>query len=196
MITRLNKILGIKREQIKKLNDMNAEAERIKAARASSDASSMITDQNNSTPVFTKEFQMTYALLVLDLERLNKDLNDYLIGVQRWCETISPNFKFLNSNANNNNINNDTNKSFKINNADVNSTNLKVHYLNKSIELVNRFNKCKLNANAKDGLRSNQIEENMNKIDLNSDVRNGNNLNFAETVFCSPDAIKTSLIKS
>ena len=172
MITRLNKILGIKREQIKKLNDLNTEAERIKASKATNS----IADQDSSTPIFTKEFQMTYALLVLDLERLNKDLNDYLIGVQRWCETISPNFKFINGNVNNSNNSNDetnANKSFKLTNADFNSTNLKVHYLNKSIELINKFNKSK-ESHGKNGLKSNQIEENMNRIDLNNDTGNLN----------------------
>lgn len=185
MITRLNKILGIKREQIKKLNDLNTEAERIKASKASTELTSMLTDQNNSTPVFTKEFQMTYALLILDLERLNKDLNDYLIGVQRWCEHISPNFKFINSNTNNNNNSNETNtnKSFKLNNADFNSTNLKVHYLNRSIELVNKFNKSKMTDRAKNGLKSNQIEENMNRIDLNSDIRTLNGKHFSMKFF-------------
>ena len=79
MITRLNKILNIKKESVSKLNLMNAEAERIKA--------------NNLQ--FTKEFQTNYALLVLDLEKLNKDLLDYLSGVQRYCEEFAPEFKIF-----------------------------------------------------------------------------------------------------
>jgi hypothetical protein len=77
MITRLSKILEIKKESVRKLSELNAEAERIKA--------------NNG--VFTKEFQMNYAILVLDLEKLNKDLSEYLNGVQRFCEEYSTDFR-------------------------------------------------------------------------------------------------------
>ena len=172
MITRLNKILSIKREQIKKLNDLNTDAERIRA-QAVVAAEYGIT--NSST--YTKDFQMSYALLILDLERLNKDLNDYLIGVQRWCETFSPNFKFLNSNTSASNDTPSKSPMFKLINTDFSSTNLKVHYLNSSIDLVNKFNKCRIikcpkNAPGKTD-NSTKIEENMNRIDLNSDL-NGN----------------------
>ncbi len=34
-------------------------------------------------------FQQKYANVVLELERLNKDLNDYLIGVQQFCSDVS-----------------------------------------------------------------------------------------------------------
>ena len=52
---------------------MNAAAEKIKANKG----------------LFNKEFQMNYAVLVLDLERLNKDLSEYMSGVQRFCEDYS-----------------------------------------------------------------------------------------------------------
>lgn len=77
MITRLNKILNIKRESVSKLNAMNTEAERMKA---------------NNEP-YTKDFQTNYAMLILDLEKLNKDLMDYLSSVQRYCEEFAPGFK-------------------------------------------------------------------------------------------------------
>lgn len=77
MITRLNKILNIKRESVSKLNNMNTEAERMKA---------------NNEP-YTKDFQTQYAMLILDLEKLNKDLMDYLNSVQRYCEEFAPDFK-------------------------------------------------------------------------------------------------------
>ena len=83
MITRLNKILNIKKDYIRNLNEMNIIAEKNKA--------------NNL--ILTKEFQMNYAILILDLEKLNKDLSDYLVGVQHYCEEFSPEFRLkLNKN--------------------------------------------------------------------------------------------------
>jgi hypothetical protein len=77
MITRLNKILNVKRDYVKNLNNMNTLAEKSKA---------------KNLP-FTKEFQMEYAIIILDLEKLNKDLSDYLVGVQHYCEEFSPEFR-------------------------------------------------------------------------------------------------------
>lgn len=37
-----------------------------------------------------KEFQRRYASVVLELERLNKDLNEYLTGVQEYCQELAP----------------------------------------------------------------------------------------------------------
>jgi hypothetical protein len=86
MITRLSKILAVKRENVRKLSEMNLNAERARA-----------TD----SPL-TKEFQMNYAMLVLDLERLNKDLSEYLSGVQRFCEEYSSDyFRVVNINSKN-----------------------------------------------------------------------------------------------
>ncbi|CAB1340116.1 unnamed protein product [Coregonus sp. 'balchen'] len=61
-VTRLSKILMIKKEHIKHLKDMNAEAEKLKSC---------------STPIGL-EFQKRYATTVLELEQLNKDLNKVL----------------------------------------------------------------------------------------------------------------------
>ncbi len=36
----------------------------------------------------TVHFQQKYASVVLELERLNKDLNEYLIGVQQFCQDV------------------------------------------------------------------------------------------------------------
>ena len=68
MITRLNKILNIKRESVAKLSIMNGQAEAFLA---------------NGEPL-TRLFQTSYAQLVLDLEKLNKDLVEYLNGVQKF----------------------------------------------------------------------------------------------------------------
>jgi len=77
MVTRLNKILNIKRESVSKLASMNSQVEQMKA----------------EGKCLTRQFQTDYAVLVLELERLNKDLSEYLNGVQRYCEEFAPEFR-------------------------------------------------------------------------------------------------------
>lgn len=113
MITRLNKILNIKRETVSKLDAMNKEAERTKA--------------NNEE--FTKEFQTNYAIIVLDLEKLNKDLSDYLHGVQRYCEEFAPEFKITSDDLENSTENSDS----KIND-------IKHNLFNESSNLITKLN--------------------------------------------------------
>ncbi|XP_071996111.1 protein lin-9 homolog isoform X2 [Engystomops pustulosus] len=72
-VTRLSKILMIKKEQIKKLKDMNTEAEKLKSY---------------SAPI-SIEFQRRYATIVLELEQLNKDLNKVLHKVQQFCYELA-----------------------------------------------------------------------------------------------------------
>uniref|UniRef100_A0A6I8NPQ7 Lin-9 DREAM MuvB core complex component n=1 Tax=Ornithorhynchus anatinus TaxID=9258 RepID=A0A6I8NPQ7_ORNAN len=73
-VTRLSKILMIKKEHIKKLRDMNTEAEKLKSY---------------SMPIGI-DFQRRYATIVLDLEQLNKDLNKVLHKVQQYCYELAP----------------------------------------------------------------------------------------------------------
>ncbi|XP_063300123.1 protein lin-9 homolog [Pelobates fuscus] len=73
-VTRLSKILMIKKEHIKQLRDMNTEAEKLKSY---------------SAPIGI-EFQRRYATVVLDLEQLNKDLNKVLHKVQQYCYELAP----------------------------------------------------------------------------------------------------------
>ncbi|KAK3604624.1 hypothetical protein CHS0354_028983 [Potamilus streckersoni] len=73
LVTRLSKILSIKKEWIKQLKDMNTEAEKMKSYQ-------------KTIPI---EFQKKYANIILELENLNKDLNEYLIGVQQFCQEVS-----------------------------------------------------------------------------------------------------------
>ncbi|XP_063775033.1 protein lin-9 homolog isoform X2 [Pseudophryne corroboree] len=73
-VTRLSKILMIKKEHIKQLRDMNTEAEKLKSYSAPIDI----------------EFQRRYATTVLDLEQLNKDLNKVLHKVQQYCYELAP----------------------------------------------------------------------------------------------------------
>ncbi|XP_031452541.1 protein lin-9 homolog isoform X1 [Phasianus colchicus] len=73
-VTRLSKILMIKKEHIKQLREMNTEAEKLKSY---------------SMPI-SIEFQRRYATIVLDLEQLNKDLNKVLHKVQQYCYELAP----------------------------------------------------------------------------------------------------------
>ncbi|XP_072307600.1 protein lin-9 homolog [Eucyclogobius newberryi] len=73
-VTRLSRILMIKKEHIKQLKEMNAEAEKLKSY---------------SMP-FDLDFQKRYATTVLELEQLNKDLNKVLQEVQQFCCELAP----------------------------------------------------------------------------------------------------------
>lgn len=73
-VTKLSKILMIKKEHIKKLREMNTEAEKLKSY---------------SMPIGI-EFQRRYATIVLELEQLNKDLNKVLHKVQQYCYELAP----------------------------------------------------------------------------------------------------------
>ncbi|CAL8314605.1 unnamed protein product [Lota lota] len=73
-VTRLSKILMIKKEHIKHLKEMNTEAEKLKSY---------------SLPIGL-DFQKRYATTVLELEQLNKDLNKVLHQVQQFCCELAP----------------------------------------------------------------------------------------------------------
>ncbi|XP_074659889.1 protein lin-9 homolog [Tubulanus polymorphus] len=74
LLTRLSKILSIKKDRIKHLRTLNTDAEKKKSFDCDIDL----------------DFQKKYASTVLDLERLNKDLNNYLVGVQKFCHELAP----------------------------------------------------------------------------------------------------------
>ncbi|XP_005108172.1 protein lin-9 homolog [Aplysia californica] len=74
LVTRLSKILQVKKEWIKQLSDMNTTTEKKRSFQE---------------PI-SLAFQKTYAGIVVELEKLNKDLNEYLNGVQTYCQDISP----------------------------------------------------------------------------------------------------------
>ncbi len=146
MITRLNKILNVKREYITKLSGLNTEAEKLRA--------------NNET--ITKEFQKNYAILVLDLEKLNKDLSDYLTGVQRYCEELMAPGEFnklllANTTNTTNKLIQRQNSAEIIFDSHLKFEDLKQNLLNESISLINRLNIKSID----------QLETNMNSINLN-----------------------------
>ncbi|XP_060086332.1 protein lin-9 homolog isoform X1 [Ylistrum balloti] len=73
-VTKLSKILMIKKDWVKQLKTMNTEAEKMKSFLE---------------PI-SPEFQRKYANAVLQLEDLNRELNECLIGVQQYCQEIAP----------------------------------------------------------------------------------------------------------
>ena len=73
-IARLSRVLSMKREKVNKLSEMNSQAEKA----------------NSYGEQLTLEFQKQYATIVLDLEGLNKHLNELLVGVQRFCMELYP----------------------------------------------------------------------------------------------------------
>lgn len=74
LVTRLTKILAIKKDKIKQLKEMNTQSEKLKTFGSN----------------FDPHFQQTYAAAVLELEKLNKELNTYLVGVQEFSQEVAP----------------------------------------------------------------------------------------------------------
>lgn len=70
----VSKILNIKKKKISNLKDMNADAERFQ---------SFGTDM-------PEDFEKRYAGILIELERLNKDLQTYLDEIQSLCHEIAP----------------------------------------------------------------------------------------------------------
>ncbi|GAB6021240.1 Protein lin-9 [Chamberlinius hualienensis] len=74
LVVGLSKILNKKKEKIRLLRDMNTQVEKMKSYQE----------------MITGEFQKRYAKIVLEMETLNKDLNEYLLDVQKYCQDIYP----------------------------------------------------------------------------------------------------------
>nr|CDS26092.1 protein lin 9 [Hymenolepis microstoma] len=73
MVTKLSKILEVKKMCVDELQDLNTEAER------------KISNQSE----ITADFQYKYLTLIVHLERLNKELNQYLIHVLQYANEIA-----------------------------------------------------------------------------------------------------------
>lgn len=73
-----------KREKIGALRDMNAQAEKQRSYGLELDI----------------DFQRKYAGLVLEIEKLNRELNQHLLAVQQFCQEVSCAFNFLLSRRN------------------------------------------------------------------------------------------------
>jgi protein lin-9 homolog len=74
LLVRLSKILSVKKKKIFELKSLNTEAERMRSLQE---------------PI-NHEFQKQYATTILELEKLNSDLNDNLRAVQQYSAEISP----------------------------------------------------------------------------------------------------------
>ncbi|XP_047518089.1 protein lin-9 homolog [Pieris napi] len=74
LIVKLTKILQIKRSKINKLKDLNSEAEKRKSF-------------DQKTP---EDFERKYAAIVIELERMNMDLQGYINDIQVYCQQIAP----------------------------------------------------------------------------------------------------------
>ncbi|XP_011494009.1 PREDICTED: protein lin-9 homolog [Ceratosolen solmsi marchali] len=73
-MVKVNKILVIKKIKIKKLKDMNTEAEK----------------RRSIGETLPSDFERKYAGIVVELEKMNTDLQDMLNDVQDMCHEIAP----------------------------------------------------------------------------------------------------------
>lgn len=74
LIVKLRKILQAKRSKINRLKEYNCEAEKRKLF-------------GQRTP---EDFERKYAAVVIDLERMNMDLQEYINEIQLLCQQIAP----------------------------------------------------------------------------------------------------------
>ncbi|RWS30925.1 protein lin-9-like protein [Leptotrombidium deliense] len=74
LLVRLSKILAVKKKMIYELKQMNTEAEKLLGLQE---------------PI-SYEFQKQYASIILELDKLNTDLNDYLKAIQQYSAEIAP----------------------------------------------------------------------------------------------------------
>ena len=74
LLVRLSKILQVKKKKITELKAMNTEAEKSRSLQET----------------ISHEFQKHYAQTILELEKLNTDLNDYLKAVQQYSAEMAP----------------------------------------------------------------------------------------------------------
>lgn len=74
LIVRLKKVLQAKRSKINRLKEYNCEAEKRKSF-------------GQRMP---EDFERKYAAIVIDLERMNMDLQEYINEIQMYCQQIAP----------------------------------------------------------------------------------------------------------
>lgn len=70
----VTKILDAKKDKVQQLKNMNSEAERC----------------NLFENLYPSDFEKRYASILIDLERLNRDLQTYLDDIQLHCQEIAP----------------------------------------------------------------------------------------------------------
>ncbi|XP_050672663.1 protein lin-9 homolog [Leptidea sinapis] len=74
LIVKLTKLLKAKQVKINKLRELNCEAEKRKLF-------------DEKAP---EDFERKYAAIVIDLERMNMDLQEYINDIQAYCQQIAP----------------------------------------------------------------------------------------------------------
>lgn len=99
-LVRLKRAIAIKKSKLQRLNDMNNEAElkasqQLVATHNASSSSSSEDSQNaasandTNAPQLTEEFQRRYASIVISMEKMNRDIQDYLNEVQVFAGEIT-----------------------------------------------------------------------------------------------------------
>lgn len=105
-LVRLKRALASKKSKLQRLNDMNNEAE-LKASQQllaahNSNSSASSDDSQNAAPTATtstgetnapqlnEEFQRRYASIVISMEKMNRDIQDYLNDVQAFAGELTP----------------------------------------------------------------------------------------------------------
>lgn len=82
-IVRLKRAIAIKKSKLNRLKDMNAEAEIKNAAAAASSSSSA------GEHALSEEFQRRYASIVISMEKMNRDMQDYLNVIQSFAGDLT-----------------------------------------------------------------------------------------------------------
>ncbi|XP_073833771.1 myb-interacting protein 130 [Musca autumnalis] len=98
-LVRLKRALKIKQSKLSRLNDMNNEAElkvsqQLVAAHnnsgnSSSDESQNVNAADGNGPQLSEEFQRRYASIIISMEKMNRDIQDYLNEVQSFATDIT-----------------------------------------------------------------------------------------------------------
>lgn len=74
LVVKIQRILNAKRNKINKLKEFNSEAEKRKCF-------------GQKMP---EDFEKKYASVVIDLERMNMDLQEYMNEIRKYCQQIAP----------------------------------------------------------------------------------------------------------
>ncbi|XP_012156547.1 protein lin-9 homolog [Ceratitis capitata] len=94
-LVRLKRALASKRSKLQRLSEMNNEAElkasqQLAAAHSNSNSSSDESQNTNeAVPQLSEEFQRRYASIVISMEKMNRDMQDYLNDVQAFAGDLT-----------------------------------------------------------------------------------------------------------
>ncbi|XP_036318060.1 protein lin-9 homolog [Rhagoletis pomonella] len=93
-LVRLKRALASKRSKLQRLSEMNNEAElkasqQLAAAHNSNSSSDESQNTNETVPQLSEEFQRRYASIVISMEKMNRDMQDYLNDVQAFAGDLT-----------------------------------------------------------------------------------------------------------